>query len=58
MKKPRSDFMKKMALRKSGGKRGFLQPRFSEREKSKNNIVQLIPYSHLLSGIADHQNSA
>jgi hypothetical protein len=50
--------MKKMASRKSGEKKGFSQPRFSEREKSKNKIVQLIPYSHRLSGIADHRKSA
>jgi hypothetical protein len=50
--------MKKMASRKSGEKKGFSEPRFSEREKLNNNIVQLIPYSHCFSGIADHQKSA
>jgi hypothetical protein len=29
----------KMASRKSGETEGFSQPRFSEREKSNNNIV-------------------
>jgi hypothetical protein len=50
--------MKKMASRKSGEKESFSEPRFSEREKSNNNIVQLIPYSHCFSGITDHQKFA
>jgi hypothetical protein len=50
--------MKKMASRKSGEKESFSEPRFSEREKSNNNIVQLIPYGHCFSGITYHRKSA